>query len=280
MTNKYVNGLIYKIVCNDTNEQYYGSTIQTLAQRLSDHVSSYNKALQGSKGKVSSYSIIERNNYKIVLVEAFPCNNKMELERQERKFIEENVCLNKVIPGRTRKEYKQDNKANIIEKGKKYRQDNKDVIAARAKEYYCDNKAVINERAKEYYYDNKAIYAEKAKEKYNIYKAVINEKTKQYRANNVEKVKDYARKYRQDNKDKRKEYVRKYRQDNKAIMNERERIKYYYKKAIIKGQQETIIKGQHEAIVLLLLLIVHIINIHKTLISKDINTTSNKMVNK
>ena len=36
--NKYNNSKIYKIVCNITNEVYYGSTVQGLSKRLKGHV--------------------------------------------------------------------------------------------------------------------------------------------------------------------------------------------------------------------------------------------------
>jgi hypothetical protein len=133
MSNKYVNGLIYRIICNDTNEQYYGSTIQTLAQRLSGHVASYKKWSKDGGKKLSSCPIIERNNYKIILVEAFPCNNKMELERQERTHIEQNLCLNRIIPQRTTKEYYKDNVEKLKEYGLKYKQENKAIITEQKK---------------------------------------------------------------------------------------------------------------------------------------------------
>mmetsp|Transcript_32665 Transcript_32665/g.38319 ORF Transcript_32665/g.38319 Transcript_32665/m.38319 type:complete len:103 (+) Transcript_32665:95-403(+) len=37
----YKNGKIYKIVCNETNEIYIGSTTQTLTDRLCQHVSKF-----------------------------------------------------------------------------------------------------------------------------------------------------------------------------------------------------------------------------------------------
>jgi predicted GIY-YIG superfamily endonuclease len=40
--NKYQQGKIYKIVCNETGDIYIGSTIEpTLARRLAKHVAKY-----------------------------------------------------------------------------------------------------------------------------------------------------------------------------------------------------------------------------------------------
>ena len=62
----YQNGKIYKIVCNDTNQIYIGSTAQpTLAMRLSKHVSSAKQHKSSNKTKCRSFDIIGRGNYNI-----------------------------------------------------------------------------------------------------------------------------------------------------------------------------------------------------------------------
>jgi hypothetical protein len=62
---------IYKIVCNITGLIYIGSTSQTLNQRLQDHRRSYNRYLNKKTTFISSFKIIENNNYDIILVEDF-----------------------------------------------------------------------------------------------------------------------------------------------------------------------------------------------------------------
>ncbi len=112
----YQLGKIYKIVCNLTGKVYYGSTCEpTLARRLAKHVNSFNCFKNGKTNFVSSFSIIENNNYFIVLVEKYACNDKMELQQRERFYIENNDCINKNIPNRKIKEYYQDNKDKILE---------------------------------------------------------------------------------------------------------------------------------------------------------------------
>jgi hypothetical protein len=70
---------------------------------------------------------------------------------RERIHIELNDCVNKVIPGRTTKEYRQDNKKQISKKKKEHYNDNREQILQRNKEFYTDNKEQILEQMKEYY---------------------------------------------------------------------------------------------------------------------------------
>ena len=48
------------------------------------------------------------NNTDIILVESYPCENKNELHSRERYYIENNNCVNKIIPTRTSKEFKKE----------------------------------------------------------------------------------------------------------------------------------------------------------------------------
>ena len=104
----YQDGKIYKIVCDDKDLVYVGSTCEpTLARRLAKHKSSYRDWLKdSSKPYYTSFKILERNNVDIVLVESCPCNSKDELHKRERHYIESIKCVNKLVPGRTDKEYR------------------------------------------------------------------------------------------------------------------------------------------------------------------------------
>ena len=75
---RYQNSKIYKIVCQETNEVYYGSTIKSLAHRLYQHI-----ADSKTNSSITSKRIIMRNNYKMELVENFPCETKAELRKRE-----------------------------------------------------------------------------------------------------------------------------------------------------------------------------------------------------
>ena len=127
----YSKGKIYRIVCNNTGDQYIGSTCCTLSQRLSQHKSEYKKYLNGNKKHiVTSFQIIEKNNYEIVLIEYVNCSDKNELHQRERYYIENNKCVNKYIPLQTDREYYLKNIEKRREQNENYRILNK-VFTAR-----------------------------------------------------------------------------------------------------------------------------------------------------
>jgi hypothetical protein len=152
----YANGKIYRIDCLNTNEVYIGSTCQpTLAKRLAQHVAQIKYWKEKKTNFKTSFSIIERGNYKISLIELFPCNTKDELSAQEGFYIRNIKCVNKCITGRTQKEWSIDNKDKISNAKKEYYEINKEQIKERTKEYYEINKEQLKERMKEYYEINK-----------------------------------------------------------------------------------------------------------------------------
>jgi hypothetical protein len=100
---------------------------------------------------MTSYKIIEGDNYNIILVENFNCENKEQLRARERYYIENNECINKNIPSRTIKEYKEANKEKINKQSKDYYNINNDKIKNHQKEFYDANKEKISIRRKEQY---------------------------------------------------------------------------------------------------------------------------------
>ena len=131
MKGDYANSRIYRIVCNDTGKQYYGSTTQSLAKRLGTHKSKCKMWQEGNHRYITSFEIIAGGNYDIVLVEECPdIKNKEQLHARERFFIESNECVNKFIPGRTLHEYYVANKEKLAE----WRFKNKDRIMSRKAE--------------------------------------------------------------------------------------------------------------------------------------------------
>jgi hypothetical protein len=144
-----MKGVIYKLICNETNEVYFGSTTQKINERVSDHKAKCKAWKAGKYHYFTSFQIIERGNYKYELVEEVVYEDKKQLETRERYYIENNDCINKVIPTRSIKEYRQANKDAINEYNKAYHQANKDAINARKREYRVANKDAINARQKE-----------------------------------------------------------------------------------------------------------------------------------
>ena len=105
----YSKGKIYAIKSYQTEYIYIGSTTQLLSSRLGKHRGDY----RDNKG--TSKNILQYEDYYIVLIENYPCNNKEELEKRERYYIEQNIkiCVNVRLPTRKQKEYKEANKDKI-----------------------------------------------------------------------------------------------------------------------------------------------------------------------
>ena len=137
----YSKGKIYKLWSPSKNLVYYGSTTQTLAQRLQDH----------KRKNCSSYLIMECEDYKIELLEEYPCNNREQLEKKEGEYIKANECVNKCVAGRNNKEYHQDKKTEISIRKKEYYQNNKEKKAEYDKKKYLKNKTKILLQKKEHY---------------------------------------------------------------------------------------------------------------------------------
>ncbi len=101
---------IYKVVNLEEDLVYYGSTCdRSLSRRMSKHKVSHRRfnEVMGDMEKC-----------KIYLVEEYPCLTIEQLRKRERYYIENFPCINKNIPGRTKKEYYSDNKEIISLKSK------------------------------------------------------------------------------------------------------------------------------------------------------------------
>jgi len=138
----YSKTIIYKIVCNITGEVYYGHTTLTLEKRLFYHKKPSNPC--------RSKQIIERGNYRIDLLEHYPCANVKEAHAREGWWIENNPHVNKQIPGRTKKEYYEANRDHTLAKQKAYNEANRDRVLAQQKEYKAQNAERISQQRKEY----------------------------------------------------------------------------------------------------------------------------------
>jgi hypothetical protein len=187
--NKYLNGKIYKIVDLGYNDCYYGSTIQPLYSRMARHRKTYKYYKSGKSNYMSSYDMFDNyglENCKIELVELYPCGSRNELEAREGYYIKNNECLNKIVAGRTMKEYYEDNKQRLLNKSKKYKETNKDHLSKKHKEWYETNKDHVLKQQKE------------------------------YNENNKDRRREYIKQYRQNNKDHIKEYQKQYRLKKKA----------------------------------------------------------------
>jgi len=175
----YSKTVIYKIVCNDLTitDLYVGSTVNFIS-RKSQHKQACNKC---EKYKV--YQIINDNggweNWSMVEIEKYPCNNGNEARTRERYWFEElHAKLNASYPIRSYKEYNDTNKENR----KEYRKINKDIIAEKRKIYDEKNKDIKKEYKKRYYQENKERIKAKANKYYQDNTETVKANVKKYRA--------------------------------------------------------------------------------------------------
>lgn len=137
--NTYSRGKIYMIESASTGLIYYGSTCNELYKRIGMHRNDYKRFQAGKYRRTTSFDVLQHPDARILLVEAFPCANKQELNAREAHYIRNNDCVNKNIPGRTDVEYYQENKEEILEKMKQYRQENKEMIMEKRKKLkHCE----------------------------------------------------------------------------------------------------------------------------------------------
>ena len=130
----YKNGKIYMLESKEGNVRYYGSTVQSLKERLRKHKVDKKRYEEVKNRYYTSYKILEYSDCEISLVEDYPCNNKKELETRERFYIENNDCVNKFIPTRTLKEWREEKKDEIKQQNKERYEKNKDEIKQKQKE--------------------------------------------------------------------------------------------------------------------------------------------------
>ena len=240
----YKNAKIYKIYSQtDINLCYIGSTTQKLCVRLSGHKAKYRMYLKNQHNFTTSFIVFENcNDYIIELIEKYPCNDKEELFKREGYWQQKIKCVNKIVAGRTKKEYYEQHKQIIAEKIKIYAESNKELIKKRAKKYRQENADVIKERKKKYRAKNIDKIKQKKREYYDKNVDHILEYQKKYRDCHKAKINEYKRKWNAQNKEIISAKKKEYRVKNEAIIRERKRQYYYKNKAIISAKGKEKIK--------------------------------------
>ena len=137
-----MKGFIYKITDNTNDNVYYGSTIEKVSSRLAKHRYKYKLYKNGLSHFVTSYLILENNNYKYECIEELEIETIEEMLLREKWYIQNNKCVNSVSPIETKEEYKE--RHRIADK--KYYNENKEVFAEKAKIYREENKELISEQ--------------------------------------------------------------------------------------------------------------------------------------
>jgi hypothetical protein len=212
----YSKTIIYYVYFNESL-LYIGHSTNIKCRKNQHHHHCYNT--ESKKYHLSFYKHIREKNIQWDDLrwecEKYPCADKNEAIKEEGLRIRRDKPIgNIVIPGRTTKEYVEDNKEKIKERFTKYVEDNKIKIQEQKKKYREENKVKISEEKKKYREENK----EKIKEKNDIYyaenKNIFKERSAKYYEENKETIKTYQKNYRKDNNDKKKEIDRKYREEN------------------------------------------------------------------
>ena len=157
--NKFRNGKIYQIVDVGYNKYYIGSTCESLSRRMAKHRDKYKQYLNNNKDNDRRINYIFDEygveNCKIELIENYPCENRDELLKREGHHIKNNECVNKIISGRTTKEWIEDNREQYEKKKKQYYEENKEYLNAQKQIYRELNPEIIKRNSKEYYETNK-----------------------------------------------------------------------------------------------------------------------------
>lgn len=145
----YANGKIYKLVSDHTNDIYIGSTTKSLRERKAGHNTSYRSYINDSTKSryLTSFELLKYDDCQIVLIEKYPCVDRIELYARERYYIDNTKnTVNKIIPFRSAEETK--------EKVKLYQQSHKEQISKYMKVYQQSHKKQLSDYKKQYYDDN------------------------------------------------------------------------------------------------------------------------------
>ena len=111
----YSKTIIYKICCNDINitDIYIGHTTNFI-KRKSTHKATCNHSTNRDYN-FKVYQFIRENggwdNWNMIMIEKYPCNNILEATKKERYFFEElKATLNMKTPSRTIPEWNNENR--------------------------------------------------------------------------------------------------------------------------------------------------------------------------
>jgi predicted GIY-YIG superfamily endonuclease len=183
----YEDAKIYMLTCDD-GCYYYGSTIQSLKERLWHHKESSKKLTS----KVYSHiRTLGWDKVTIALVQSVSCANRKELRVVENTYIQSKKddpkCLNTLRAYTSEEEkakmekerqtknadrrkevvhaYYESHKDTLTERHKTYYQEHKEEFAARSRAYNESHKAEITEQRKRHYEENKDRLCREKREK-------------------------------------------------------------------------------------------------------------------
>jgi len=194
----YSKTVIYKLCCKnlDVKEIYVGSTCNFTKRKGEHKKDSFFEYRKNYNSKV--YKFIRDNgrfeNWDMILIEEYPCENKMQKTQRERYWCEELKSeLNSNVPGRSIKEsreaYRSQHRNQLCQRSKEYYESNKEKVKEYQKEYNMKNSEKVKQSRHEYYERNKHNLDKEKKEE-------MNQKKREYREANKDKINQRQREYR------------------------------------------------------------------------------------
>jgi hypothetical protein len=147
----YQQAKIYKIVIGQ--EIYVGSTTKKwLRQRKQSHIGHSKWAnLQNHP----LYSLVNSlptqwKGINLELIESYPCKSKDQLYAKEAEWIRKIGTLNSRIPGRTKEDYRTENREALLAKDRERNAQRKEAVSIMKKRYYEANKKDYLRKCQEY----------------------------------------------------------------------------------------------------------------------------------
>ena len=99
------SGYVYRIRCNITGEDYYGSTESEIEKRIDDHVR--HAKCDEMVNKCTSAQIIERDDWDYEIMEEVDYIIKTDLYMRERYYVKNYPCVNVYNPYRTPEDWQE-----------------------------------------------------------------------------------------------------------------------------------------------------------------------------
>lgn len=215
-------GKIYRIIHLDSDVCYVGSTSKSVEFRWSNHITSYDRWLNGGVcvGIYPLFQLYGIERFKVIVEKEYDVCDRNQLRAYEQLWINrfkktavnknaafnlnilirnryykanKEMCLAKVKQWQEAnkdkmKQYREANKDKV----KQWKEANKDKIAKQSKQFREANKEKLAKQSKQYYEANKDKIAKKNKQ----YHEANKDKNKQYREANKDKIKQTQDIYR------------------------------------------------------------------------------------
>jgi len=148
--------IFYKLVCLifGIDEIYVGQTVN-----VKDRIYTHKYDSKTSNTRVNKY-IREHGweNFEMIFLEEKECENRAEAEIIEGYWAKKlEASLNMKVPGRTKEEYREDNRDRIRLRDQKYHEDNRKKYQEYDRKYHENNRESIQLRGQKYRENNSEI---------------------------------------------------------------------------------------------------------------------------